>query len=200
MAKKTNEEKLQKHFDDANTIFDDYKRKTLVVLDLDDFFESLGYAGKMLLLVLLLTGCAWLTPAKEDTAALENGIAALHEALILEQEVLQTNLAVVEEGWSRAINGEAEQAMLDDMKALQIANAFTPEKISERRTVVETKREANLATMREILQTIRESQSAKDVREIESWLQSYWMSRLSFDAARTKVAGDAIAIGQKFRR
>ena len=152
---------------------------------------------KYLVLVLLLAGCSWLTPKIEDTYARRDAIDKMDDALDMEESALQTNLDVIEEGWSRAINGEAEQAFLDDMKDLQMKNEFTEVKIQERRAVIETNRAANLTTMKAILQKVRHMKSRKDLREIYGWLRSDWLVRLNFDESRTQIANDLRELGTK---
>lgn len=145
-------------------------------------------AGAVLLLLaagLGASGCAAFgAPPKEETLGARVALDRLEAALVLADTTWETNTRAFAEELEAAAHAETDQAVLDDLRKLEMEGKLNQASVREVYDWSATTKAKDAADIRGALQKALGTRSRAELKEVWAKVRTYWAARLDADALR----------------
>lgn len=146
---------------------------------------------------LAAAGCQLWAPPREDTLQVRQAVRYMDEGLRLEEQARQQHLEVLQEGWLRAVNGEVDQALMDDLRRLEAEGKLTQEAVQAAAAAAAAVRGKNTADAMAVVKAARDARSPQELRQVWASLRLYLLARLGQDEVRADLAGQLEQLAQE---
>ncbi len=145
-------------------------------------------AGALLVLllpVLALQGCsAFGAPPKEETLGARVALDRLDAALVLADTTWEANTRAFAGELERAANAETDQAVMDDLRKLQMDGKLNQEAVRELYIWSAETKARDAVDIRGALDKALGTRSRAELKEVWAKVRTYWAARLDADALR----------------
>lgn len=146
-----------------------------------------NYAGPMALLLAagLLGGCSLFgAPPAEETLGARVALDRLDAAISLADATWEANTRAFATELEAAAHAETDQAVLDDLRKLQMEGKLTQESVRELYAWSADTKVKDAADIRGALDKALGTRSRAELKEVWAKVRTYWAARLDADALR----------------
>ena len=131
------------------------------------------------------SGCSVFgAPPKEETLGARVALDRLEAALVLADTTWEANTRAFAGELERAANAETDQAVMDDLRKLQMDGKLNQEAVRELYTWSAETKARDAVDIRGALDKALGTRSRAELKEVWAKVRTYWAARLDADALR----------------